>query len=601
SGGIGGIFTRGGLGVLGSTTLEAQLTVLGSTTLQNFTGINATTTNATTTAFAITGATSTLLKTNANGSVVAAIAGTDYANFAYPFINNATTSLLTFSGGLISASSTSFNLFSTNATSTNATTTNLAISSVASSLLKTLSNGAVVAAVAGTDYVTPAGLSSSVGGAFPFTPTTYGNATSTTIGFFGDFHVDATATCANQYHTFVGDVGTVGGDECAALNVTQQDINHNVIYRFGEANGTWAGEFFANASLVGLNTKTDVPLLFLINGDEKARVDGSSGNFGIGTTSPSQKLSVSGGALISGALTASNIISTGSTTVAGAFNSVSSNLLASTTLLGNSLLGNATTTNLAISNISGAILKTLAGGAVVAAQAGVDYATPGTLAAAFPFTPTTYGNATSTTIGFLGGLLSVGSTTINGNTRITGTATIGTLNGLLYGTNGVVGAVATNTLGLLASSSISATGPLSYNVNTGVFSISQSGASTDGYLSSVDWNNFNSRLSTSTLGLFDKGYFFSTTSASAFLNTYDKGFFFSTTSSNVAVNAFIAASTTIPKTYTANTFTGAQTFNSGITTNSLSIGSLNGLLNATNGAVGTVATNTLGLLASSSI
>ena len=40
-------------------------------------------------------------------------------------------------------------------------------------------------------------------------------------------------------------------------------------------------------------------------------------------------------------------------------------------------------------------------------------------------------------------------------------------------------------------------------------------ASTDGYLSSTDWNAFNGRLSTTTLGLFDKGYFFSTTSAHA--------------------------------------------------------------------------------------
>ncbi len=77
-------------------------------------------------------------------------------------------------------------------------------------------------------------------------------------------------------------------------------------------------------------------------------------------------------------------------------------------------------------------------------------------------------------------------------------------------------AIATSSLGLLASSSISATGPLSYNVATGVFTIAQSGPSTDGYLSQGDWNSFNNRLSTSTLGLFDKSYFFSTTSATYF-------------------------------------------------------------------------------------
>ncbi len=100
---------------------------------------------------------------------------------------------------------------------------------------------------------------------------------------------------------------------------------------------------------------------------------------------------------------------------------------------------------------------------------------------------------------------------------------------LLYGTNGAVGTVATNTLGLLASSSISATGPLSYSTATGVFTIAQSGSSTDGYLSQGDWNSFNGRLSTSTLGLFDKGYFFSTTSAAYFLSQ-NLGNSFSTTS-----------------------------------------------------------------------
>jgi hypothetical protein len=92
------------------------------------------------------------------------------------------------------------------------------------------------------------------------------------------------------------------------------------------------------------------------------------------------------------------------------------------------------------------------------------------------------------------------------------------LNGVLGATNGQIGTIATNTLGLLASSSISATAPLSYNANTGVFSIAQAGASTDGYLSSADFNAFNARLSTSTLALIDKGSFFSTTSANYFIN-----------------------------------------------------------------------------------
>ncbi|MBI1999576.1 MAG: hypothetical protein HYS74_02955, partial [Parcubacteria group bacterium] len=57
---------------------------------------------ATTTNFAISGITSSLLKTNTSGSVVAAVAGTDYQTFAYPFTaaGNATTTLTQFNGGI---------------------------------------------------------------------------------------------------------------------------------------------------------------------------------------------------------------------------------------------------------------------------------------------------------------------------------------------------------------------------------------------------------------------------------------------------------------------------------------------------------------------
>ncbi len=59
--------------------------------------------------------------------------------------------------------------------------------------------------------------------------------------------------------------------------------------------------------------------------------------------------------------------------------------------------------------------------------------------------------------------------------------------------------------------------------------------------------------------------------------------------SNTDANAFIHASTTIPKTYTANTFTGLQTFTGGLT-----IGSLNGPLQANNGVVS--ATTSIGVV-----
>jgi hypothetical protein len=67
-----------------------------------FTG-NTALANATTTTFAISSLSNSLLKVNANGSVIPAIAGTDYlsSTFAYLFPNNSTSTLLTFSSGFL--------------------------------------------------------------------------------------------------------------------------------------------------------------------------------------------------------------------------------------------------------------------------------------------------------------------------------------------------------------------------------------------------------------------------------------------------------------------------------------------------------------------
>lgn len=51
-----------------------------------------------------------------------------------------------------------------------------------------------------------------------------------------------------------------------------------------------------------------------------------------------------------------------------------------------------------------------------------------------------------------------------------------------------------------ARAAISATTPLTYNSSTGVLAITQASTSTDGYLSSTDWNTFNSKENTITAG-----------------------------------------------------------------------------------------------------
>ncbi|MEN9913127.1 MAG: hypothetical protein RLY66_535, partial [Candidatus Parcubacteria bacterium] len=153
-------------------------------------------------------------------------------------------------------------------------------------------------------------------------------------------------------------------------------------------------------------------------------------------------------------------------------------------------------------------------------------------------------------------------------------------------------------------------------------------ASLDSYLTLSNW------YATTTDGL-DEGLnnlYFTSDRVQTYLNTLAKGYFFSTTSatywdsvqsrwattssdywlttkttddlaetvtnryySNTLVNAYIHASTTIPKTYTTNTFSELQTFTAGLTTNALTIGSLSGILYGTNGSVGTIATSTLNI------
>lgn len=62
------------------------------------------------------------------------------------------------------------------------------------------------------------------------------------------------------------------------------------------------------------------------------------------------------------------------------------------------------------------------GTAISAATPGTDYDV-----FAWPFTPTSYGNATSSTIGFTGGILSIGSSTIVGNATTTGMHAFGSV------------------------------------------------------------------------------------------------------------------------------------------------------------------------------
>lgn len=135
----------GGSGTTSLAALESKaLTVAGgafyangSTTLQNFTYRLATGTAATTTNLAITGVTSTLLKTNATGGVIPAVSGTDYQAAG------------TYVTAISVASANGFA-----GSSSGGATPALTLSTSITGLLK--GNGtAISAASAGTDYEVP--------------------------------------------------------------------------------------------------------------------------------------------------------------------------------------------------------------------------------------------------------------------------------------------------------------------------------------------------------------------------------------------------------------------------------------------------------------
>lgn len=143
------------------------------------------------------------------------------------------------------------------------------------------------------------------------------------------------------------------------------------------------------------------------------------------------------------------------------FNSASTTAITATT---------ASTTNLFVSSIApSSIVKTTAGGALIAAVAGVDYLTSSTFFG-FPFTPTTFGstaaNATSTLMGFAAGIYATASSTIGDGTQAGGLYVSGgatTTGNAYFGSK--IGIATSSPWGLLAINANGATGPL-FNIGS---------------------------------------------------------------------------------------------------------------------------------------
>ncbi len=247
----------------------------------------------------------------------------------------------------------------------------------------------------------------------------------------------------------------------------------------------------------------------------------------------------------------------------------------------------ASTTNLVVSGLQNGLLRVDGQGNVSLAVAGTDYATFGYL---FP------GNATNTLLSFNGGLIANASSSITALSSTFSTSTNATSTNL-FATNARFTSATTSNLGITnlpsallatdATGRVYATTSLaaSYLDVTGNWSGTFDGQEGSFYLA-------NSFSTTSATNFASLGLAFSTTSNDYWQTQRN---FFSTTSANF----FVSSSTTIPKTYTANTFTALQTFGNASTTNisasyasstqgffgSLSVGNLTGILRATAGAI----------------
>jgi hypothetical protein len=374
-----------------------------------------------------------LLKGNGTGSILSAVAGTDYQaplSFSYPLSNTSNTvslafgtttantwsNLQTFTGGILTnASSTFGNFTAQNATTTNATTTSLFASTFALS-------GNYFTSLLGT------GLSNQNG---VLTVST------SSLGLLGSSSISASAPLGYNAATGIFTISQSGTGANGYLSSTDFTTFENKV----------SSSSLSGAAIISYNPSTGV-------------ITTTGGTFGAGNYTFPGELSVT-----------------------------------SSTSLQNFTAINATTTNA---------------------------------------TSTALFASVASTSNLFASVAHLGATTLS-------SLTLGSQSGILLSTNGAVSAAATSSLGLLGSSSISASAPLGYNAATGIFTISQSGTGANGYLSSADWTTFNSKISSTSLS-----------------GTYPIQY-------NASTGAFSLAFGTT----SANTYSQLQTFNGGASTTNI--------------------------------
>ncbi|MFZ2886325.1 MAG: hypothetical protein WA021_00720, partial [Minisyncoccia bacterium] len=391
------------------TALQTFSNVLltGSSTFQNFTALNTTTTNATTSSFAITSLPSALLATDANGRVYAttSISGALVNDSINTFIHASTTIPKTYTANVFTGAQTLSGGLTLTGLNGPLQANNGLVSATTSIL-------AIYGGTGQTAYDVGDILYADTTGSLARLPIGGAGEVLKVVGGIPDWSTDLTTGSGGG-----GGFWSTTTDDLALYPTDQSDV-----------------------VVVGNNATATANSIFEVFGRSYF-----SNNVGIGTTSPGTRLGVTGDAVIAGNVTAARFFAT--STAASVFPYASStaisvsgtgyfgNLLTtSSSTLQNFIFVNATgsqatTTSLAITGITNSLLKTDGNGSVIPAVAGVDYAN-----FAFPFTPTSNfnanTNATSTALSLLGGL-NASSTVRFGNAGVANQFFFDSANGFL--------------------------------------------------------------------------------------------------------------------------------------------------------------------------
>lgn len=270
----------------GNYTFPSQLTVTASTTLQDFTARYSTTTQATTTNFAITSlgtSAGTFLAVNANGTVIATTTpsggsgsgtvGSGLLSQIPYYAANGTT--LTATSTLVINASSTVTINSLPPPSTSQAVLNLGV--------RPISNGNSSGNYIGLNYDGAANAINIQG------PNT------------NNFIIGANGSGNGMYMNF-GESNSVTGRGSAVIGDNSSNFD-NGQFVFGNndsaasngvviGNQASGGSYPSGTTLIG--AKSGAPTAFQIGGTEVGRFDATANNFGVGTSSPAAKLSIQG-------------------------------------------------------------------------------------------------------------------------------------------------------------------------------------------------------------------------------------------------------------------------------------------------------------------